>query len=58
MSRKAASLWVFVGSIVLGTAIGAGFESILGGSVTVAGFFAGLGLALILSAFLTVNADG
>lgn len=57
MSRKAASLWVIIGSIVLGFAIGAGFESILGGSLAFAGFFAGLGLALILNAFLTVDSD-
>ena len=57
MSRKTASLWVIAGSIVLGVAIGAGLESILGGSLAFAGFFAGLGLALILNAFLTVDTD-
>jgi hypothetical protein len=57
MSRKAASLWVIVGCIVFGTSVGAGFESLFGGSLAFAGFFAGLGLALILNAFLTVDTD-
>jgi hypothetical protein len=57
MSRKAASLWVIVGSVVLGTSVGAGFESIRGGSLSIAGFFAGVGLALLLTAFLAVDPD-